>query len=99
MQGQFSDGPTLGRVYVSWGERRGEGPTAFAAIRDMVAHSPTAGADTAIAARWQRARRLAAQADSALTRGDLREFARLYEELKRLLNVGRPKLAPVPRPR
>jgi uncharacterized protein UPF0182 len=106
MQGQFSASVArpqsgadraLARVYVWWGERIGQGPTADAALRDLLVQG--AAADTTLAGRWDRARRLAAQADSALERGDLQEFARLYEQLKDVLDVGRAKLAPTPRPR
>jgi hypothetical protein len=45
-------------------------------------------------ARWQRAQRLAAQADAALAAGDLETFARVYRQLQELLGRGRRKLAP-----
>ena len=48
--------------------------------------------DTTLAARWERARRLAVQADSALAAGDLELFGRLWRSL-----IG--ELAPVQRPR
>ena len=48
--------------------------------------------DTTLAARWERARRLAVRADSALGVGDLVEFGRLWRSL-----IG--ELAPVQRPR
>jgi len=48
--------------------------------------------DTTLAARWQRVRRLAAQADSALGVGDLEAFGRLWRALMS-------ELAPAQRPR
>jgi uncharacterized membrane protein (UPF0182 family) len=85
--------PRVERVYVSLGERTGDGPTAAAALHALLTgQGAPLGADTSLAARWARARRLAAQADSALGAGNLQEFGRLYRELVRLL-------APAPRPR
>jgi hypothetical protein len=48
--------------------------------------------DTTLAARWERARRLAVQADSALAAGNLELFGQLWRSL-----IG--ELAPVQRPR
>ena len=99
VQAQFGDvagseaPPRLTQVYLSLGERTGAGPTTAAAMRVLV----TGGAylappDTSLAGRWERARHLAAQADSALAAGDVEAFGRLYRELVRLL-------APARRPR
>lgn len=78
--------PALSRVYAWWGERAGEGVTARAALLDLLSpRAEEADADTTLAGRWRDARRIAAQADSALARGDLQTFARLYEELRRVL--------------
>jgi len=84
------------QVYLTWGERQGQGPTAATALRNLLT-SGAAGrpADTSLVARWEVARRLAAQADSALKAGDLEAFGRLDAELRRLLGTGR-KLAPSP---
>ncbi|MGH7528808.1 MAG: UPF0182 family protein [Gemmatimonadales bacterium] len=71
--------PEVAQVYVSLDERTGHGPTALAALRGG------APADTSLAARWERARRLAVQADSALNSGDLELFARLFRQLVRQL--------------
>jgi len=99
LQAQFaqpaneSGRPRVERVYLSLGERTGDGPTAAAALRALLTgEGAPFVADTSLAARWARARRLAAQADSALGAGNLQEFGRLYRELVRLL-------APAPRPR
>ena len=82
------------QVYLTWGEREGEGPTVAAALHNLLASGARAlPADTSLAARWESARRLAARADSALRVGDLEGFSRLDGELRRLLGAGR-KLAP-----
>ena len=78
--------PVLRRVYLWWGDRAGVGETRQRALEDLQARRASPGVmDTTIAGRWREARRLAARADSALARGDLQEFARLYEELRRVL--------------
>ena len=86
----------VSKVYVTWGDRASEGPTPTAAGHSLLASSTQgASGDTALAARWERARHLAAQADSAATAGDLEAFGRLYGELKRLLGVhGKPASGP-----
>jgi uncharacterized membrane protein (UPF0182 family) len=85
--------PRVERVYLSLGERTGEGSSAAAALHDLLTgQGRPAAADTSLAARWDQARRLVARADSALAMGNLQEFGRLYRELVRLL-------APAPRPR
>jgi len=82
------------QVYLTWGEREGEGPTVAAALHNLLASGARAlPADTSLAARWESARRLAARADSALRVGDLEGFSRLDGELRRLLGAGR-TLAP-----
>ena len=48
--------------------------------------------DTTLAARWERAQRLAVRADSALAAGDLAEFGRLWRLLiGELAHVQRPR--------
>lgn len=80
--------PRIAAVYVSLDARSGRGPTARAALHG----GEVAVTDTSVAARWERARRLAVRADSALTAGDLELFGRLWRAL-----MG--ELAPRPRPR
>ena len=80
-------------LYLTWGERSGQGPTPAAALRQLL----TAGraglpVDTSLAGRWAEARRVAALADAALAAGDLEAFGRLYKRLKELLAA-----APMPR--
>ena len=60
--------------------------TAASALRDLLALRLPAGRPGASPAeRWDAARRLLAQADSALAAGDFERFGRLYAQLKRLL--------------
>jgi hypothetical protein len=80
--------PRLADVFVTLDGRSGRGPTALAAL---LGGSETV-TDTSLAARYQRARRLAARADSALGAGDLERFGRLWRSLMR-------ELAPAHRPR
>ena len=85
-------------VFLSWGERRGQGRSVAAALRNLLASGGNAPAppDTALAARWRQAQRLAAEADAALAAGNLERFGQLYAQLKELLGLGRRKLAPAP---
>jgi len=85
-------------VYLTWGsDRAADGATPAAALRALLAVSPHAApADTSLAARWEDARRLAAQAEAALAAGDLEAFGRYYAQLKALLGVGKKPLAPSP---
>ena len=93
-------GPPTGidTVFLSWGEHRGQGRSVAAALRNLLASggNAPAPADTALAARWRQAQRLAAQADSALAAGNLERFGQLYAKLKELLGLGHRKLAPTP---
>jgi hypothetical protein len=88
-------------LFLTWGERQGQGPGRGAALRALVTPGARARvlADTSLAARWEAARGLAAQADRALAAGDLEAFARYYAELKAALGVGRRPLAPPRQPR
>lgn len=90
--------PRLEKVFVSWGSRGGEGKTLAAALRDLQAPRLASGADGTPAERLDAARRLLAQADSALAAGDFETFGRVYRQLKRLLGAGRRELAPTIRP-
>ena len=93
-------GPPTGidTVFLSWGDHRGQGRSVPAALRSLLASSGEGRfpPDTALAARWRRAQRLAAEADAALARGDLEAFGKLYGQLKELLGLSRRKLAPTP---
>jgi hypothetical protein len=89
----------IAELYLSWAGRTGHGVTPDAAYRALLAGVPGAPPDTTLAGRWAEARSLLTSADSALALGDLERFGRLYGELKRLLGIRRPSLAPVLRPR
>jgi Uncharacterised protein family (UPF0182) len=80
--------PRIAEVYVTLDQRSGRGLTARAALRG----GEQVVTDTSLAARWDRVRRLAVQADSALNAGDLEEFGRLWRSLMA-------ELAPIRRPR
>ncbi len=80
--------PRIAEVYVSLNARSGRGATASAALHG----GEVIAVDTSVAARWERARRLAVRADSALTAGDLELFGKLWRAL-----MG--ELAPRPHPR
>jgi hypothetical protein len=80
--------PHIAEVWVTQGSRSGRGLTARAALRG----GEQIVTDTTLSARWERARRLAARADSALSVGDLELFGRLWRALMS-------ELAPAQRPR
>lgn len=96
-------GPASGidTLFLTWGERHGQGRDVAIALRELLGAggAPLPPSDTTLAARWQRAQRLAAQADAALAAGDLEAFGRLYRQLQELLAPSRRKLAPTPEPR
>jgi len=75
-------------VYVTLDGRSGHALTARAALLG----GEQIVTDTTLAARWERARRLAVRADSALAAGNLELFSQLWRSLIS-------ELAPVPRPR
>jgi len=79
--------PRVTEVYVTFDGRSGHALTARAALLG----GEQILTDTTLAARWERARRYAVQADSALAAGDLELFGRLWRSL-----IG--ELAPVQRP-
>jgi hypothetical protein len=86
-------------VYVSWRERLGEGIDPAAAWSGLEAGGR--GPEEAAAAPadlWDQARRLLAEADSALRAGDVERFGRVYAELHRLFGLDRGQLAPAERP-
>ena len=81
-----------GFLYLTLGERSGTGATRRDALRSLLTGEGRTPLDTTLAGRWERARHLAARADSALAAGDLEAFGRFYRELVGLL-------APARRPR
>ncbi|HEY6061380.1 MAG TPA: UPF0182 family protein, partial [Gemmatimonadales bacterium] len=80
--------PRVTEVYITLDGRSGHGLTARAALLG----GEQIVTDTTLAGRWERARRLAAQADSALGVGDLEKFGSLWRQLMS-------ELAPARRPR
>ncbi|HEV8381673.1 MAG TPA: UPF0182 family protein [Gemmatimonadales bacterium] len=80
--------PQVTEVYVTLDGRSGHGLTARAALLG----GEQIITDTTLAARWERARRLAVRADSALGVGDLELFSQLWRQLMS-------ELAPARRPR
>jgi hypothetical protein len=102
LQAQFEEPAVLGEpprlrgAWASWGDRSGAGSTARRALQDLLSAGER---EPPSAERWEEARRLLAQADSALAAGDVERFGRLYAALKQVLAVGRRQLAPPGRPR
>jgi len=92
------DPPRLERVFVTWGNRAGEGTHAAAALRDLAQAGPPGVADTTMAGRWLVARRLFAQLDSALARRDFERVDQVYRQLRDLFAAPRGTLAPTPAP-
>jgi uncharacterized protein len=96
-------GPPAGidTVFLTWSDRRGQGATPWAALRDLLAaeRGDRFAEDTSLAGRWEEARHLAAQADAALAAGDLEAFGRYYRQLRQVLDQRRRALAPAPAPR
>jgi hypothetical protein len=80
--------PRVAEVYVTLDGRSGRGLNARAALRG----GEQIVTDTTLSARWERARRLAVQADSALAAGNLELFGRLWRALmSELAQVKRPR--------
>lgn len=98
VQGRFiaarNETPRLERVFVTWGDRQGEGETARAALADLLSAGPPGTVDTSLAARWTRAQALFAELDAALAGRDFQRFARAYRALAELLGLQRGALAP-----
>ncbi len=80
--------PRVAEVYVTLDGRSGHALTARAALLG----GEQIGIDTTIAARWERARRLAMQANAALSAGNLELFTQVWRELLgELARVQRPR--------
>jgi len=92
------DPPRLERTYLTWGSRTGDGPTPAAALRDLLLAGPPGAADTSLGARWEQARQLFVQLDSALQQRDFDRFGRVYRQLAELLGTRRRALAPTTPP-
>ncbi len=92
------DPPRLERIFVTWGNRGGEGASAATALRDLAQAGPPGPADTTMAGRWAAARALFAQLDSALARRDFERVDQVYRQLRDLFAAPRRALAPTPAP-
>lgn len=86
--------PRLERVFLTWGNRDGQGKTRTTALHDLAAAGAPGASDTSLAARWEQATRLFAQLDSALQARDFDWFSRVYRQLTDLLSRRRRALAP-----
>ena len=82
----------VAEVYLTLGARNGHAPTRSDALRSLLTGEGGPPVDTTLSGRWERARRLIARADSALTAKNLEQFGQLWREIRRLL-------APATRPR
>jgi Uncharacterised protein family (UPF0182) len=92
------EAPRLERVFVTWGNREGEGRTARAALADLAAGGLPGMVDTSLTGRWTQVRALFAELDAALAERDFDRFARVYRQLGELLGLRRGVLAPAPPP-
>jgi len=88
--------PRVSGVFVNWGLRPGEGATVSGAMRNLLFAVPR---DSVLGIRWREAQSLLARIDSALAARDFQRFGVLYGQLKALLGLGRPPVAPPPAPR
>ncbi len=86
--------PRLERVFLTWGNREGQGKTRTTALHDLAAAGAPGSADTSLAGRWEHATRLFAQLDSALVARDFDWFGRVYRQLTDLLGRRRRALDP-----
>jgi hypothetical protein len=88
--------PRVERVFLTWGNRRGEGSTAGAALRELTLAGPPGAVDTTLSGRWTLAQRLFSQLDSALVSINFERFGQVYRQLGDLLGARRRALAPTP---
>lgn len=91
-----TDAPRIEHVFLTWGNRSGEGTSETAALSELTLAGPPGAMDTTIAGRWEQARRLFAQLDSALVSRDFERFGAVYRQLGDLLGARRRALAPTP---
>ncbi len=90
------DPPRIEKVFLTWGNRSGDGPSSSAALRELTLAGPPGGEDTPLASRWALAQRLFSQLDSALVSRDFERFGQVYRQLGNLLGARRRALAPTP---
>jgi hypothetical protein len=88
--------PHLEHVFLTWGNRAGEGSSTTTALRELTLAGPPGAVDTSLAARWTQAQRLFAALDSALVGRNFERFGQVYRQLGDLLGARRRALAPTP---
>jgi hypothetical protein len=88
--------PRIEHVFLTWGNRNGEGTSTSAALRELTLAGPPGGVDTTMASRWALAQQLFSQLDSALVLRDFERFGQVYRQLGDLLGARRRALAPTP---
>jgi uncharacterized protein UPF0182 len=88
--------PRIEHVFLTWGNRNGEGTSTSAALRELTLAGPPGGVDTTMTSRWTLAQHLFSQLDSALVSRDFERFGQVYRQLGDLLGARRRALAPTP---
>ena len=88
--------PRIEHIFLTWGNRTGEGTSTSAALRELTLAGPPGGVDTTMASRWTLAQHLFSQLDSALVLRDFERFGQVYRQLGDLLGARRRALAPTP---
>lgn len=88
--------PHLEHVFLTWGNRAGEGSSVTAALRELTLAGPPGAVDTTLTARWVQAQRLFTALDSALVSRNFERFGQVYRQLGDLLGARRRALAPTP---
>ena len=86
--------PRIEKVFLTWGNRTGEGTSISAALRELTLAGPPGALDTTLAGHWALAQRLFSQLDSALVARDFERFGQVYRQLGDLLGARRRALAP-----
>jgi len=86
--------PRLERVFLTWGNRLGEGTSITTALRELTLAGPPGAVDTTLAGRWAQAQRLFSQLDSALVSRNFERFGQVYRQLGDLLGARRRALTP-----
>jgi hypothetical protein len=86
--------PRIEHVFLTWGNRTGEGTSTSAALRELTLAGPPGGVDSTMASKWALAQHLFSQLDSALVSRDFERFGQVYRQLGDLLGARRRALAP-----
>jgi len=88
--------PRIEHVFLTWGNRTGEGTSISAALRELTLAGPPGGVDSTMASKWALAQHLFSQLDSSLVSRDFERFGQVYRQLGDLLGARRRALAPTP---